>query len=190
MRQLLLSLPNTWGGRRRGAGRKPRGPRPNVSHRIRPYHDAAHPTHVTLRARSALPSLRGMRVFGALREAIRLAQRDAFRICHLPGFRRATRCACRRVLGSREPHSPAGRGEEPPGPVPGCSGPGDSNGSRAQSSASTEREGLGRPVSPPRPRDAPRGAPRAGLRARQREEAPARRRRAGMAGVVTRTTAS
>lgn len=82
MRQLALSLPNTWGGRRPGAGRKPRGSRPNVSHRMRPYHDAAHPAHVTLRARAGLPSLRGMRTFGALREAIQLAQRDIFRICH------------------------------------------------------------------------------------------------------------
>ncbi len=82
MRQLPLSLPNAWGGRRPGAGRKRRGPRPNVAHRIRPYHDAAHPAHVTLRARAALPSLRGMRVFGALRETIARAQRDGFRICH------------------------------------------------------------------------------------------------------------
>ncbi len=82
MRQLALSLPTTWGGRRPGAGRKPRGPRPNVSHRTRPYHDAAHPVHVTLRAVTGLASLRAPRVFPAVREALRLAQRERFRVCH------------------------------------------------------------------------------------------------------------
>ncbi len=83
MRQLALSLPNTWGGRRPGAGRKRRAPRPSVSHRTRPYHDAAHPAHVTLRARGGLPSLRGTRLFRAVRECIARAQRGrVFRICH------------------------------------------------------------------------------------------------------------
>ncbi len=82
MRQLALPVPNTWGGRRPDAGRKPRGLRPNVSHRTRPYHDASRPAHVTLRARSGLPSLRRQRVFGALRESIRLAQRERFRMSH------------------------------------------------------------------------------------------------------------
>ncbi len=83
MRQLLLSLPNTWGGRRPRAGRKRNGPRPGVPHRTRPYHDAAHPAHITLRARAGLPSLRGMRLFRALRESIARAQRGrVFRICH------------------------------------------------------------------------------------------------------------
>ncbi len=48
----------------------------------RPWHDAAHPAHVTLRARAGLPSLRAARVFPAVRAAIRLAQRTSFRICH------------------------------------------------------------------------------------------------------------
>lgn len=82
MRQLALSLPDTWGGRRPGAGRKRRGSRPNVSHKARPYHDAAHPAHVTLRATRGVPSLRGLRAFHALRDAIRVAQRDTLRICH------------------------------------------------------------------------------------------------------------
>ncbi len=82
MGQLALPILNTWGGLRPGAGRKPRGPRPNVSHRTRPYHDTAHPAHVTLRAIAGLPSLRAARVFPAVLAAIARAQRDAFRICH------------------------------------------------------------------------------------------------------------
>ncbi len=81
-RQLTLPVPNTWGGRRRGAGPKPRGLRPGVSHRIRPYHDARHPAHLTLRATRGVPNLRTARVVPALREALRLAQRETFRICH------------------------------------------------------------------------------------------------------------
>lgn len=49
---------------------------------IRPWHDAAHPAHVTLRVRPGLPSLRAARVFPAVRAAIRLAQRETFGICH------------------------------------------------------------------------------------------------------------
>jgi putative transposase len=83
VRQLALPIPNTWGGRRLAAGPWRRGPRPRVSHRTRPYHDGAHPSHVTLRAVSGLPSLRLSHVFPVLREAIARAQRGrAFRICH------------------------------------------------------------------------------------------------------------
>ncbi len=76
--QLTLPVPATRGGRRPGAGRKPNGPRPGVSHRVRPFHDRAHPTHVTLRARRGLPSLRLPHVFRVLREALRLASHDGF----------------------------------------------------------------------------------------------------------------
>ncbi len=83
MRQLVLSLPSTWGGRRPGAGRKPRGPRANGSHRTRPYHDPRHPAHVTLHATRGVPSLRAARVFPAIRAAIARAQRGSvFRICY------------------------------------------------------------------------------------------------------------
>jgi len=39
----------TWGGRRKGAGRKPAGQNSRVGHQCRPSHDARHPIHVTLR---------------------------------------------------------------------------------------------------------------------------------------------
>src|SRR5262245_14952218 len=48
----------SWGGARRGAGRKPSGPRARVSHSARPRHAAGHPLHVTVRLRAGLPSLR------------------------------------------------------------------------------------------------------------------------------------
>lgn len=80
-RQLALPVPNTWGGKRRGAGRKPKGRRPLVAHDLRPYHDAVHPSHVTLRLRAGLPSVRNGRLFVAVREGIRSSQREHFRVC-------------------------------------------------------------------------------------------------------------
>ena len=46
-----LELPRTnWGGRRRGAGRKPRpGGKTGAPHRRRPWHDRRHPVHVSLK---------------------------------------------------------------------------------------------------------------------------------------------
>ena len=70
----------TWGGRRRGAGRKPSGPRPGVPHRIRPAHQARHPLHVTLRAREGLPSLREESIFPALRRGLGQASRRGLRL--------------------------------------------------------------------------------------------------------------
>jgi putative transposase len=60
------------GGRRAGAGRKPvKGRRPNVPHRRRPRHAASRPVHVTLRARSGLPSLRSERIYGMFNSVVR-----------------------------------------------------------------------------------------------------------------------
>ena len=41
----------SWGGRRRGAGRKPAAGRRSVTHRCRPVHDGRLPVHVTVRLR-------------------------------------------------------------------------------------------------------------------------------------------
>src|SRR5262245_46464991 len=81
-RQLSLPLGNTWGGRRKGAGRKP-GPGPGrVAHRARPTHCARSPLHVTLR--STLKSLRHPFVFPTLRGVIRelRSRADQFRVVH------------------------------------------------------------------------------------------------------------
>ncbi len=80
--QLTLVFPNTWGGARQGAGRKP-GPRPSTPHRTRPVHRASEPVHVTLRSR--LTPLRSQFLFPSVRLALlRAARRDPerFRIVH------------------------------------------------------------------------------------------------------------
>jgi putative transposase len=48
----------TWGGARKGAGRKRRAPRRLVGHRVREEFRGAFPVHVTLRLADGLPSLR------------------------------------------------------------------------------------------------------------------------------------
>ncbi len=79
--QLELPLPNTWGGRRAGAGRKQiTVGRKNVSHRTREKHVRTHPVHVVLR--SKVRSLRSQHLFPTVRHALARATRapDDFRI--------------------------------------------------------------------------------------------------------------
>src|SRR5205814_8387303 len=47
MRQLAMRLPS-WGGKRRGAGRRPNGPKAGVSHLRRSGFAARHPVHATV----------------------------------------------------------------------------------------------------------------------------------------------
>jgi putative transposase len=79
--RLPLAVARTWGGARKGAGRKPRG-RPSMPHATRPKIDPHCPVQVTIRATPGLPSLRSTRVFGALRRAIARASVDRFRVIH------------------------------------------------------------------------------------------------------------
>jgi REP element-mobilizing transposase RayT len=72
----------SWGGRRRGAGRPPGPRRRSVPHRRRAPHDPRTPVHVTLRAAAGLPSLRGARIFDAVRRALAAASRAGFRLIH------------------------------------------------------------------------------------------------------------
>ncbi len=81
--QLALARTGGWGGRRVGAGRPAiQGRRRAVAHRMRGAHAAAAPVHLTLRARSGLPSLRAAHLFPAVREALRLASSESFRVIH------------------------------------------------------------------------------------------------------------
>ncbi len=48
----------SWGGARRGAGRKPKGERALVPHDARPQHKSRFPLLITSRLRPGLPSLR------------------------------------------------------------------------------------------------------------------------------------
>lgn len=79
-----LSLPfRTRGGARRGAGRKPKGPRAGVSHAARPKLSRHHPVHVTTRLRGGLPSLRHPTEIAVLERAFRAgSERMGFRLVH------------------------------------------------------------------------------------------------------------
>src|SRR5882757_7925739 len=82
--QLVLFAQKKRGGKRRGAGRPPKGARGGERHKRRPVHDARHPVHVVLRAVNAVGSLRRRRMYQAIREATRtVARREDFRIVHL-----------------------------------------------------------------------------------------------------------
>jgi putative transposase len=73
MKQLALKLPS-WGGKRKGAGRKPNGTKPGVSHLRRPQMAARHPVHVTMRLLSGVGFLRGYSRVRAIEEALRAAR--------------------------------------------------------------------------------------------------------------------
>ena len=83
--RLPIAAARTWGGARKGAGRKRQGDprsRPAMPHVTRPKLDPHFPVQVTIRATAGLPSLRSPRVFGALRCAIARASVDRFRVIH------------------------------------------------------------------------------------------------------------
>ena len=72
------------GGRRRGAGRPPKGKRAGSPHKQRPHLNARYPVHVVLRVVSAVGNLRRRCVYQAIREAtITTAVREDFRIVQL-----------------------------------------------------------------------------------------------------------
>jgi putative transposase len=69
MKQLAMRF-RSWGGKRRRAGRKPKGARPGVPHVPREQPQRT-PVHVTMRVGGGRPSLRTPRSFGAIKEAFR-----------------------------------------------------------------------------------------------------------------------
>jgi len=79
-----LALFKKRGGKRRGAGRKPKGRRAGSPHKTRPGLPARHPVHVVLRAVAAVGSLRRRFTYKAIREAtLTTARRENFRIVHI-----------------------------------------------------------------------------------------------------------
>jgi len=73
----------SWGGARRGAGRKPRGTKALVTHAKREELSADHPVHVTTRLLPGLPSLRRSEEMRVILRAIRAAQeRSGLRVVH------------------------------------------------------------------------------------------------------------
>ena len=69
-----------WGGKRRGAGRKPKGERAGVSHAMRPRLAARFPVLVTMRLRAGLETLRSDKSHALIREAFALTSGDEFRV--------------------------------------------------------------------------------------------------------------
>ncbi len=70
------------GGARAGAGRKPQSARPPVHHVRRPPVPGRCPSHVTLRVRRGVPSLRTRRFVREFRRSLRaLRVRGDFRVC-------------------------------------------------------------------------------------------------------------
>src|SRR3954465_9627291 len=72
------------GGKRRGAGRKPRGARAGERHEARPEFKRYHPLHIVMRVAPEVGSLRRRKMYKALRDAtITAALREWFRIVHI-----------------------------------------------------------------------------------------------------------
>src|ERR1041384_4026520 len=81
MRPRQLELP-TWGGRRKGAGRKPKHSPRRVSHKRRPPHGTRFPVHAILRARNDAPRLRRKDVYEEIAAALKASERADFRVTH------------------------------------------------------------------------------------------------------------
>jgi REP-associated tyrosine transposase len=82
-RQKSFEFNGGWGGRRKGAGRKPTGERAQVPHDTRAPLRDRFPVAVTMRLKSGLPTLRGLREYAALRAAILAGcERGGFRLVH------------------------------------------------------------------------------------------------------------
>jgi len=72
------------GGKRKGAGRKPKGPRAAEAHKTRPVFEAKHGLHVVLRVVPEIGSLRRPEMYRAIREAsICAAVKERIRIVHI-----------------------------------------------------------------------------------------------------------
>jgi putative transposase len=77
MKREQMSLPfRSRGGKRKGAGRPPKGKTAMVSHLRRPAFAKATPAHVTLRVAGDIPSLRSSRRFALIRQCFASAQRN------------------------------------------------------------------------------------------------------------------
>ncbi|HWB74976.1 MAG TPA: transposase [Nannocystaceae bacterium] len=74
----------SWGGRRKGAGRKPVGAKAGVAHARRSELPRGGCVHVTLRAVAGIGRLRGRKQWNAVRAAARgVLEREGFRVCEL-----------------------------------------------------------------------------------------------------------
>src|SRR5215470_17236114 len=111
-KQLEMKLP-TWGGKRKGAGRKPKGENAGVAHDRRPEFKARHPVHVTMRMLSGVGFLRGFKFKQAIEDALRAAkERFGMRVVHysIQGNQILWTFPQRRPGGGPGAPGPAGRG--------------------------------------------------------------------------------
>lgn len=88
-----------WGGKRKGAGRKPNEEKAGVSHSARPRLSRHHPVHVTLRLRRGLPSLRHKVPYRALKRVFGACERFGFRLLHYSAQTNHIHCLCEAVDG-------------------------------------------------------------------------------------------
>ncbi len=72
----------SWGGARKGAGRKRKADRPRIPHRPRPGHARSAPVQVTSRLVPGLGSLRNAAELAIVRDALARSQRGEFRVVH------------------------------------------------------------------------------------------------------------
>jgi REP element-mobilizing transposase RayT len=80
--QPMLGFPQ-WGGKRKGAGRNRKAPRPRVDHRPRPKITKHVPVHVTLRLLDGLPTLRRPETHAVLVNALAAGtERLGMRVVH------------------------------------------------------------------------------------------------------------
>lgn len=74
----------TWGGKRRGAGRPPKGSRSSEPHQARARFSRPTPVHVTLRVIAPIPTLRRPDAYHAIRRSMyAVIERNDFRIVHI-----------------------------------------------------------------------------------------------------------
>ncbi len=82
VRQVEFGFAN-WGGKRKGAGRRPKGEKACVSHAKRATLASRFPVHVTMKLERGLPSLRQRPAFSVVRQAFaRATGRFGFRLVH------------------------------------------------------------------------------------------------------------
>ena len=83
MRQAKFEF-RTWGGRRKGAGRKPKGERAGVPHRARPRFEKRQPIHVTVKVAPDVWNLRSRRSVTVIQTAVwKSADRFGARVVEL-----------------------------------------------------------------------------------------------------------
>jgi REP element-mobilizing transposase RayT len=84
MRQTKFVFPETWGGKRKGAGRKPKNELPGVPHVVRPIVNKHNVTHVVLRTDPSIGYLRKPDPKRAFNWALSVVgDRQDFRICQI-----------------------------------------------------------------------------------------------------------